>query len=611
MLRIIFLFLLSFFCLPNLASTTAPIKVGEVIQLSYQIKSPTLVSVKFVLHAQPEIYLYKKKLQFKLNGHPLKNVKLPQPTQYTQPSGKVVDVYTDTLTVPVTLLQSLCNAKSQTLEVGYQGCVKKGICYPPQKRQLGLTWPPDDALCQSSPGLGGLSHKVTNIGAHARSIVPHARHIVPVSNWWSLTANYSRVTGSFSKNYENFLSQDASFWSVVTAFFIAGLLLSLTPCVWPMIPVLSSIILGDRLAGRSGSRSRGFSLSVVYVLGAALAYALIGVVMSWVGLNLQAVLQLKVVSWLMAGIFFILGLVMMGLFQFAMPYRLMQRLSGLSERQQGGTFLGVFIMGLISALVVSPCISPPLAAALVYLAHKGSVLLGASALFTMGIGLGVPLVVLGTFGLSLLPRSGAWMNITKYIIGYLLIFVAIWISMSFLSVFWVSLLLAACFLSVAIVLMKAKSQQNRWLVYSFSILFGSLGLWLAVTSIMEQRQVTSDSLNSVASSTSGFRTVSTKNDLDKLLLNHKGKKVMIFFTADWCTECKVMGAKTFEDPAVKQQLQSYLLVKYDMTDSDAAMQVADLSVGPPSVVFLGSDHQQVGGTVYGYLGAKEMLSLLK
>jgi thioredoxin:protein disulfide reductase len=548
----------------------------EAMQVGMVVRSATQVEVDFKL--APAVYLYRDKLKFEVDGQ-LLDPKLP--------AAQLIDdkllhakfnVYFKDLKVLVTLPKPLTSQEKQEFVVTYQGCVQDVMCFLPmtKAKQIDL----NDISSAGDSGAAGKIAPVVDDSVDADTEFDKYSHIL----------------------------FDGSFFAAVSAFFLIGMLLSLTPCVWPMIPILSSIVLGDA----SGRRLRGFVLSAVYVLGVAVAYALTGLVISWFGFNLQAVLQHAVITWVMAILFFVFGLGMMGVFKFAMPYSLVNWASRLRDRQKSGTLLGVFVMGLISALVISPCLTPPLAASLVYLAQKGDVWLGASSLFAMGIGLGVPLILLGTFGARLHPRSGKWMTVVNYIIGFLLIAVAIWVLMKVVSDFGIMILFAVYCLGVSFVLCRAAAvSRRRWAVYFLAALFAIYGVGLGISAFM-------GGVNPLAPWTIqakelNFITVSSPADLDAVMARDTGKPVLIEFTADWCVPCKEMELVTFQNEQVRQRLRKFLLVKVDLTKDTAgerALMARYKVIGPPALIIVDVGHKTVSDPVVGFVSPEKLLALL-
>lgn len=462
------------------------------------------------------------------------------------------------------------------LELGWQGCADKVLCYPAELKAFEVTLP-----------------------------APKAGEQAGVS--WAETA-LPEATASVSKKAETRLSEQDQIAAnlaggntllTLLGFLGFGLLLAFTPCVFPMIPILSGIIVGQKnLTSR-----KAFLLSLSYVLAMALTYTIAGVLAGLFGQNLQADLQNPWVLGIFSGIFVLLALSMFGFYELQMPSAIQSRLNTLSNQQEGGSLLGVAIMGALSALIVGPCVAAPLAGALVYIGQTGDAVLGGLALFMLSIGMGIPLLLIGTSAGQWLPRAGAWMETIKAVFGIMLLAVAIWMLERILPES-VSLILWAALFVISSIFIGALSPltessagwQKFWkgvgvllLLYGCLLVVGSAtgrgDLWQPLKGF---GLTTGQGAQAGMAMNLPFKTVKTLDELQQSVKDAKGQPVMVDFYADWCVVCKEMEKYTFPDPAVQAQLRNAVLVKADVTDNsaDAKALLAHFKIpGPPAILF--------------------------
>ncbi|WOK15781.1 protein-disulfide reductase DsbD [Rhodopseudomonas sp. BAL398] len=462
------------------------------------------------------------------------------------------------------------------LAVSYQGCAEQGICYPPIRRSV------DTASLELSA-----------------SAPPPKAPTSTVSNWTSdLDLSQARSeTGSPIDSAEPGLR--GGFVPMLLAFVGFGLLLAFTPCVFPMIPILSGML---ARSGEGLTATRGFALSGVYVLAMASAYAALGVAVAWSGQNLQAALQTPLALGLMSGVFVALALSMFGLFDLQLPASWQTRFLGAGSGR-GGSLGGAAALGFGSALIVGPCVTPPLAAALVYVAQTGDVVRGAAALFALGTGMGLPLLMFGTFGASLLPRSGPWLAKVKYVFGLVFVGMAVWMLSRVIPQWATGLLIGLCLAgagaAIAATLFRRPQLRRSWQAVVASI--GMLILGVGVVTMIASLNGSSDrlaalvGLPSLASAQAAhqapFEIVKTTRALDQAIASARrnGQLVVLDFSADWCVECKVMDRNIFSNPDVIAQLRGFTLIRADATDYNQDIQSLMGKygvVGPPTVVFL-------------------------
>ncbi|WP_127471158.1 protein-disulfide reductase DsbD [Thiomicrorhabdus aquaedulcis] len=522
----------------------------------------------------PDYHLYKDKIKFSViqGNATLGDVELPKATQIDDPLFGKTEVFHGQTSVilPISALTD-----KATIQVEFQGCsALLGVCYPPMKK-------PVDVLA------GQINTQTTS---------------TPATSTAKSDINFSEGLSETDQIADTL--KNSSVWIVIATFFIFGLLLAFTPCVFPMIPILSSIIVGqgDQLTTR-----RAFTMSLVYVLAMSVTYTVAGVLAGIFGENLQAAFQNPWIIGSFAVIFLLLALSMFGFYELQLPSRLQTKLANLSNKQQGGTLTGVAIMGFLSALIVGPCVAPPLAGALIYIGQTGDALLGGVALFAMSMGMGLPLLLLGTSAGKLLPRAGAWMDGVKAVFGVMLIGIAIWMlervvpaEVTLLS--WALLLMFSAIYLGAFESTQAKSGWFKLFkglglalfIYGTLILVGLLG---GSKEMMQPLKVFQGGAGSAGvtqqSQHLSFKTIKTEQELDAELA--KGQPVMFDFYADWCVSCKEMEKFTFSDAQVQNALAGVTLLKADVTANDAAdkalMKRFGL-IGPPAILFFNAQGQE-------------------
>jgi len=487
-----------------------------------------------------------------------------------------------------------------TLEASFQGCRDGDICYPPMTRSVTFEMP----AAREAIGSKVASNKAAAIGLATASA---ATASIPDSEQDRLARLLT----------ENPLS--ALFW-----FFVAGLMLAFTPCVFPMIPILSGIIAGqgDRL-----TTARAFWLSLVYVLAMAVTYTIAGVLAGLFGQNLQAIFQNP---WILSGfvlIFILLALSMFGFYELQLPGRLQTRLAEASNQQKGGQLWGVAVMGFLSALIVGPCVAPPLMAALIVIGASGDATLGGTALFAMSMGMGVPLIVFGVSAGKFVPRAGAWMETVKAVFGVGLLALAIWMLERILAGAVIMLLWGMLAIGCAVylgALERIEAGASGW-----KRLWKSLGLVLLVLGILEiigaaaggdywlrpLEGIRSTGSSAAADAHIEFQRIKSIDDLDQALVAADGKGSMLDFYADWCVECKRMERNTFPEAKVRTLLDQLQLLQADVTandDQDQALMKAFGIIGPPAILFFDRQGEEMRAyRLVGYFTPAEFASHLQ
>jgi thiol:disulfide interchange protein DsbD len=542
-------------------------------------------------------YLYREKFSFAITGASeavLGSTQLPDGKMKEDSYFGRMEVYYDSVEAVLQVQRSTSEPIPLTLEIGYQGCAEAGLCYPPMKKSVAITLPASPTQMERltiGPGdLPDSADRIINAGD-----LPEQDRIAR-----SLTSG--------------------STFLVLLSFFGFGLLLTFTPCVLPMIPILSSIIVGQ---GKSITTRRAFLLSLTYVLAMAATYTTAGVVAGLAGANLQALFQNPWILAFFAGLFVAMALSMFGLYDLQVPARLQSTLSRLSNRQQGGTFIGVGIMGFLSALIVGPCVAAPLAGALIYISQSGDALLGGTALFALSMGMGVPVLAAGTSGGKLLPRMGSWMAKIKAVFGVMLLGVAIYLLERIIPESVSMLLWGALMIGTAIyfgALDSLQPQAGSWqrLAKALGLVMGIYGVLIIVGAAAGGNDVFRPlhklsliSGNGTAEKKLEFKQVKGLEGLDTELRRAavEEKLVMLDFYADWCVSCKELEKYTFSDPDVQAVLSNVVLLQTDVTANDAEDQALLKTLGlfgPPAILFFGPDgRERRRFRIVGFINAPE------
>jgi thioredoxin:protein disulfide reductase len=580
----------------------------EAFKLHVERQGDATVIAKF--QSAPHHYLYHDRISFELRdaSGPLGlEARLPKGELKSDPTLGDTEIYHRPFVAVVEARADTRRLPGADLLVSYQGCSEEGLCYPPIVKTF--KWS-DLKLADAHPGQASAS-LIRDANAGTLS---------------SESASSSQVTSASVEGSETDqiagLFRGGSVFTVVAAFFVAGLLLAFTPCVFPMIPILSGIIVGQ---GEDLRKSRAFALSLAYVLGMAITYSAAGVAAGLSGKLLSAALQNAWVLGSFAVVFVVLSLSMFGVFELQLPSAMQSKFNEASGKIRGGSVAGVFGMGALSAVIVGPCVAPPLAGALLYIGQTHNVVLGGAALFAMALGIGVPLLLVGTSAGALLPRAGGWMNAVKKVFGVLLLGVAIWLVSPVLPVTLIMLLVGALLVVCAIFLSAIDplpSGTGPMLRFGkgMGVLALIAGTSLVVGALSGGRDITQPlgglRMANAASpgTTLRFTRVATVAEVESYLRQFAGKPVVLDFYADWCVSCKEMEHNTFTDQRVQAKLKNALLLQADVTANkvEHAKLLRRFGLfGPPGIVFF--DHkgsEMKTAQVVGYQPPEKFLASL-
>ena len=534
----------------------------------------------------PNIYLYKDQIEFTTftDGIELGQPVFPQAQRKDDPEFGLVDVFYDVVEIEIPISRSIAGLTKLDIEAAFQGCEDGKVCYPPTAQLVSV----------EIPAAG-----ISQLPKDTKNSVPKTKQN---------TSEQGMITAGIGGD---------PLWLTLVKFFGFGLLLSLTPCVFPMIPILSSLIVGQK----DPSTAKAFSLSLIYVLAMALTYTVVGVVAGLAGTNLQALFQTPWIIISFTVVFVLLSLSMFGFYDLQLPASWQNKLSSISNRQKSGSWLGVAIMGLLSALIVGPCVAPPLAAAVIYISSAdGGPVLGGMALFAMSMGMGVPLIAIGTSAGKWMPNSGGWMNVVKSFFGILLLGMGIW----FLSRIMAEdsiLMLWGLLLMASAVMWHQNAKDNGltgWVMSMFDAIKVVL-LIIGAAQLIGGMAGNGDPLRPLKGVFSGgsavveqkveFTKIKSLADLNQQLLTSK-QPVFLDFYADWCIECKRMEKTTFKDSDIVVLSQQMTVLKADVTandELDAELMKHFGIVGPPASLFFAAGGEPlVEHNFFGYKSAAEL-----
>jgi thiol:disulfide interchange protein DsbD len=538
-----------------------------------------------------DIYLYEEAIKLELknsDGIKIKDIVSPKSVEH---HGDKVFLESPTFLITLSKDSHVSGIKNITLDLSFQGCSEQGLCYEPDTKSF--TFDIDSSKLEvDKDNLSKIEIKTE--------------------------AKVEKKELSESDSIADTI-KDGSIALILATFLGFGLLLALTPCTFPMIPIISGIIISQ---GEGITTKKAFMLSLVYVLAMAAAYTIAGVLAGLFGSNLQASLQAPWAIYTFSAIFVALALSMFGFYELKLPDSFVAKISSNRSSNRNG-YVGVAIMGFLSALIVGPCVAAPLAGALVYIGQTGDALLGGAALFAMSIGMGLPLILVGVSAGKFMPRPGAWMTMVSAVFGVMMLGVAIWmlervVDESIIAL--LSVMLGIGFATYFGAFDKEAHVFRRTIsilvfIYSVSLFVGLMAGAVNMQKPLEFLKSSSNgSAQSVKSAHLDFKNVTTISELDLLLNKNIGKKIILDFSAEWCAVCKELDKKTFSDEAVKAKMSEFVLIRADVTqnsDEQKALSKKYGVFGPPVIIFFDKESNVISSkTVVGFIEADKFLEHL-
>ncbi len=561
----------------NLDFEKSPVKVNEAFKLSAISVDENTIAVRWIV--KDNYYLYKDKISFSVKGATIQNALFPLAKLKVDEFFGEVSIYNSSVEVILSLTDIISNTVELTVD--HQGCWEGGVCYPPQSDTI----------------------QVGFEGAQAFS-----------------SENDIQITSAEKSANEKFQQGGLT---LLIAAFLAGLALSWTPCVYPMVPILSGIIIGQK---KAPSTPKAILMSVVFVFSMSLAYALIGASAGYfgAGINIQAIMQTPWILVVFSLIFLFLAFSMFGYYDIQLPSKLQIKITNLSNRQTGGDFIGVSIMGFLSALIVGPCVTPFLATALSYVIAGGSAAKGAASLFAMGLGMGIPLIIICGWGVNTLPKAGPWMENVKKIFGLSMIAVSLYLLDRILNPL-LSLILWSLLFTIAPIMLGVFNKITKPISF-WNLLFKAICLillayaillWLLVAKGGGDIQQPLDSIiygDSIDSSNSvDFQVIKNEDEFNKLLATTKinNRLLVIKFYAVWCISCNKLERVVFSNKQVNQVLSNSLKFTLDVTENNRFNQsvLARFSlVGPPAILFFKNGQELRDQRIIGEFSTKEFVN---
>jgi len=634
--------LLSWLCMLAAAPSALAAEDGDFLPVNEAFKvdaEPEGNHVHFTFIIADGYYLYQHRFNFtptEASEGSLGQPVFKQPGEWKQDPifGQVlvyhsrVDVYVPVTATPDGFVE---------IDAMYQGCAEKGLCYIPQtftnmyQVDVSAPAPAINAVAApprpASPAAGEAESAAVDEAPFsgqeeggAATVKKPLTEQVPAFPTGSNQPTTALDTDD-ALSLQSFLTESGLF-TILGVFFLVGIGLTFTPCVLPMVPILSGIIVGQ---GAALTRRKAALLSLVYVLGMAFTYAALGVVAGITGATLQVALQNPTVLFSFAAVFVVLSLSMFGFYELQLPSALQNKLNGFSQRQQGGTYIGVAVIGILSALVVSPCVSAPLAGALLYIGQSGDWLLGGLALLALGLGMGVPLLAIGITGANILPKAGGWMDNVKGLFGVMLLAVALWLVKHLLgdTLAWVLggglFILAGLYLGAFDALTSPRGKLFRGIGLTLVICGAALiitrllpgaGLGAGLKPESGAAAAQSDTRLAVP-----FQRLRSEQSLDQALATARanGQPVILDYFADWCTACFEMEHETFSHPQVQAQLKNHVWLQVDLTDNpeDSALLKRYQLPGPPAILFFDRNgEERSAARIYAYKSRDQFLTHL-
>jgi thioredoxin:protein disulfide reductase len=549
----------------------------QAFQVSSRVLSPNSVALSWKIADDCYLYKHRFKIESVTPGINIIHTKFPQGENKNDHIFGQVEMFKKHVNVEVGLQRLDPALKNIKLNIIYQGCAESGMCYMPENKTVVVDLPE------------------LTVGQQNNSVPQN-------SNVPAFTSEQDEILLTLNNK---------PIWFVVVSFFGFGLLLAFTPCVFPMLPIISGIVAGQ---GKAINSAKAFWLSSCYVLASALTYTVFGILAGLFGSNLQALLQAPWVIASFSGVFVLLALSMFGVYEFQMPTFLQSKLTALGSTLPKGSFWSAGMMGVLSALIIGPCVTAPLAGALLYIGQTGDAILGGAALFTLGLGMGTPLLIVGTYAGKLLPKAGAWMGAIKNVFGLGLLTVAIGLLSRILPIAVTMML----WLQLAIIPIFLLLQGRRWRWVGITSITYGVVLWLGFSG-QYSSQIPAIVCSAVQACeaqlqpTLAFKKVASVTELNVQFeaAQRLNKPVILDFYADWCTTCVEMKYGTFADPSVHEALSDAIILQADVTqhtDADKALLKQFNLIGPPAILFFSPDkNEQASSRIIGYVDSNSFL----
>jgi thioredoxin:protein disulfide reductase len=576
----------------NISTVAAPLSSDQAFNLHVKRVDSNTINANWKI--ANNFHLYKDKVSISLadeNGTVLGKINYPKGIQKENQILGKYKIYEGNLSINIPVKK--WGTGNTNLLFKYQGCKGESMCYPPVSKVIAIAPPANASLSDAS----------------------------------TISTSSSFSTPSLSSTQS--LLKGGNLFLILGSFFIFGLFLSLTPCVLPMIPILVGLVLGQK----DIKTYKAFLLSLSYVMGMAITYAIAGIITALLGNSVQAILQNVYVISACSIIFVLLSLSLFGLYELQLPSFLTNRLNNAAGKTKSGSYLGVFIMGIISSLIISPCVSAPLTGTLIYIATTGNMLLGGSALFVLALGMGVLLLIAGTSGGKFLVKAGGWMQVVRYFLGVVMIAFAIWMLGRVIPATWTDLLYGLLLVGIALYMgaiePAGESRMKRFvkMIAFFILIVGvAISIQFFLPNMSNSNTISKQNTAQIGTAQKtvkaktdhepGFTKITTVKELDQLIAKAKkeNKPVIIDYYANWCTDCKEMEVTTFKDLNVQQALKSFVAVQADVTSNNAASRALKKRFkvfGPPYFVFLSPDGKMIEQmSIAGMISAKDLIQHL-
>ncbi|TKI70371.1 protein-disulfide reductase DsbD [Sulfurimonas crateris] len=555
------------------------------------------MQIEATIELGKDIYVYEDSIKLNIkdgSGIGIKDVLYPKSVDH---HGDMSYITSPTFIIDLSKESGVDGVKTVEFELSYQGCSEQGLCYEPYTEAF--TFEVDssklsDATVKENSAADKKAQEKIEVNIEVKKELSESDSIADTI-------------------------KEGSVALVLLTFLGFGLLLALTPCTFPMIPIISGIIISQ---GEGITTKKAFMLSLVYVLAMAVAYTIAGVLAGLFGSNLQAALQAPWAIYTFSAIFVALALSMFGFYELKLPDSFVAKISSNHHTNRSG-YVGVAVMGFLSALIVGPCVAAPLAGALVYIGQTGDAILGGAALFAMSIGMGVPLILVGVSAGKFMPKPGAWMTMISAIFGVMMLGVAIWMLERVLDSYIIMLLYSILGIGFAVYFGAFEKDAHTFrkstaiivFIYSVALFIGVLGGSNSMTKPLEfLKPSISVSSDAVISSHLKFKKVKSIKELDTVLEANRGKKIMLDFSAEWCAVCKELDKKTFSNEAVKAKLSEYVLIQADVTENNQEQKELSKKYGvfgPPVLLFFDKELNVLESkTIVGFIGPEELLEHL-